>query len=462
MRGDRTLSGWYTAPFPAQNAVTLDYTGSLNKGTISPVLSYTNTGISTDDGWNLVGNPYASPISWNLLTKSHLSAFYYTYNPASGSYISDNGSTLIAPGQAFFVQANAAAPTISFTEAAKASGSGTGFFKTANTKISMKMIKDSVNSDIAWIEFDGGASVDYNSKEDALKYYNSVINFGVLLNNDTVEVQYNTTSPLSSSSDTFRLFTYASAGSYKLSFDNLNTVDPLKQILLSDAFTSTTTDLKANPEYSFDITSNPASSAKGRFQLIFTTPAGALPVKMLSFAANKSSNKKDIDLNWSTASEQNNAKFIVQRSVAGNENYQEIGEVKSNGNSTKTTSYSYNDKDAQTILDNNMVIYYRLKQVDIDGKSTYTNEVAVKAENTSVTVSAYPNPTKGLLTITIPANKGNICTTEFYDITGKLCRKTTINSKEQIDISDLKTGVYMMKITTAGEAIPSFIKIVKE
>jgi hypothetical protein len=234
IRGDRTLSSpaWYTPPYVSQNAVTLDYSGTLNKGTISPTITYTNTGVSTDDGWNLVGNPYASPIDWNSVSKSNISAFYYIYNPSTGSYVSDNGTTPIASGQAFYVQATGASPSISFSESSKTASTATEYFKGNNPKLTIQMIKDSVNSDVAWIEFASSASAGYDPSEDALKYYNSTINFGALLNNDSVEVQYSTTSPLSSTADTFPLFVYVSSGSYSLSFNGLNSIASGKQIFL--------------------------------------------------------------------------------------------------------------------------------------------------------------------------------------------------------------------------------------
>ncbi|MFI5220905.1 MAG: T9SS type A sorting domain-containing protein [Bacteroidia bacterium] len=459
VRGDRTLSSpaWYIPPFVAQNAVTLNYSGSLNKGSYSPTLTYTNTGVATDDGWNFVGNPYASQIDFLLLTKSNLASFYYIYNPSTGSYVTDNGSTPIASGQGFFVQATGASPSITFTESAKTSSTSTRYFKTNNPKISMQMIKDSVNSDIAWIEFVRGASADFDIKEDALKMYNSVINFGVTVNSDTIDLQYNTSPPLSLTSDTFKLFAYAASGTYKLSFDGFNSVDNSKQIQLIDSFTNTITDLRANPDYTFSITSNPASNGIGRFYLVITT-SSSLPVKLLTFNAEKSSNDRDVNLNWSTASEQASDKFVIQRGLS-KENLTDIGVVKAAGNSRKELGYIYLDKNILTEISSG-TMYYRLKQIDKNGTNAFSNIVSVNVEKPSSKVSVYPNPATNVITINLlPLNS----LIEIYDLTGKLMKKIlTSEISEEIDISNFETGIYMMRIIFKEEEVPVTLKFTKE
>ncbi|MEI6594196.1 MAG: hypothetical protein WCO28_01450, partial [Bacteroidota bacterium] len=141
VRGDRTIASpdWYTINnstypssfgFPAQNAVTLDFNGAINKGTYSPTLTYTNTSSSINDGWNLIGNPYPSQISWNTLSTTNVDLFFYAFNTSTGSYITYSGSEYIASGQAFFVQATGTSPSITFTENCKVSAAPTNYFKT--------------------------------------------------------------------------------------------------------------------------------------------------------------------------------------------------------------------------------------------------------------------------------------------------------------------------------------------
>lgn len=104
-------------------------------GSVSPTLSFTNSGTLTDDGWNLIGNPYGATIDWdgaNGLSSSNLDASFYVWsdsaNSGAGNYLSWNGSTgtfgggEIAPWQGFWVKANAASPSIALNDAVRSAG----------------------------------------------------------------------------------------------------------------------------------------------------------------------------------------------------------------------------------------------------------------------------------------------------------------------------------------------------
>jgi hypothetical protein len=99
-----------------------------------------------------------------------------------------------------------------------------------------------------------------------------------------------------------------------------------------------------------------------------------LPVSLLSFTA---SHKDDfIRLNWSTASEINNDHFSLER--AGSDLvFYPIAFVKGHGNSNSTIGYSFNDHDELT-----GILYYRLRQVDFNGTSVYSDVIAVRAAAT--------------------------------------------------------------------------------
>lgn len=91
----------------------------------------------------------------------------------------------------------------------------------------------------------------------------------------------------------------------------------------------------------------------------------ALPVKFLSFNVSKASN--GVSVQWATSEEINADVFQIQRSE-DSRTWRTIGTVKAAGNSTSVKNYSFVDK---TVL--NRVAYYRIKEIDIDGKSTYTD-----------------------------------------------------------------------------------------
>lgn len=97
---------------------TIDVKGNENDGTIDFPLTYTDTGNAANDGWNLLGNPWITTIDWDNFTKINVNNVVYVWDSASGAYKSWNGTTgdltdgLISSFQGFFVQANAASPSL--------------------------------------------------------------------------------------------------------------------------------------------------------------------------------------------------------------------------------------------------------------------------------------------------------------------------------------------------------------
>ncbi|WP_205511062.1 T9SS type A sorting domain-containing protein [Longitalea arenae] len=100
-------------------------------------------------------------------------------------------------------------------------------------------------------------------------------------------------------------------------------------------------------------------------------PAATLPVIFNSFYTTKKNN--NVHLNWSTAQEQHNQHFEVQRSLDGN-NWSVIAVVLGAGNSAVLQHYSYTDKNMTADL-----AWYRIRQVDIDGRYTYSTVKTIRA-----------------------------------------------------------------------------------
>ncbi len=112
-----------------------------------------------------------------------------------------------------------------------------------------------------------------------------------------------------------------------------------------------------------------------------------VPVELSSFSASVTLN--NVELNWTTATETNNFGFSIERRSEDSE-FEEIGFVKGNGTSTLINSYSFIDSKPLS-----GVVYYRLKQIDLDGSINYSNEVL--ADNTGLIegfrlLGNYPNP----------------------------------------------------------------------
>ncbi len=448
VRGDRTLPApqWYTFPFVAQNQVNMDFVGPVNKGTYSPTITFTNTGVIDNDGWNLVGNPYPSQIDWSLVNKTNLTPFVYSLDPTTNAYVVNDGIAPIASGQGFFVKAIAANPTITFTEDCKTGNAGNGLFKTGTPIVpfKLKVVLDSLNSDYTLLRLRNGSSMGFNEMEDAVKLTNTSINFGFKLGNSRIHI--NTIPQLSAVSDTFVLFMQGNQGNFRIEASNFNDIPANKQVLLKDMFTNVVVDLRATQTYNFSITSAGLSQGD-RFQLIITNQ-NQLPVDFVEVRADVVNN--DIDVKWTTATEVNNDRFVVEKSY-DNKSFTQVGTVKGAVNSKVKLQYNFNDELAAKNAINAGIdkVFYRINQIDISGKNKYSNTVVVHTNETmetgANTLSLFPNPASKFVSITQTLQQ-NIGELTITDITGKVVyTKLETGFETTIDISSLQSGVYFVK-----------------
>jgi hypothetical protein len=172
-----------------------------------------------------------------------------------------------------------------------------------------------------------------------------------------------------------------------------------------------------------------------------------LPVELLSFDAKPDGNV--VDVTWKTASEFNSAYFVVQRSKDGTV-FNDVAQEQGVGNSSTVKKYSAVDHEPY-----NDVSYYRLKQVDNDGKFTYSGLVAVKFHNENV-ILVYPNPSfQGEpINVSISGQNGKEVLVVVHDLQGKeFYSKVIIFSSDveaiAIDPSGkLAPGVYFVVATS--------------
>lgn len=157
-------------------------------------------------------------------------------------------------------------------------------------------------------------------------------------------------------------------------------------------------------EYGGDVT--------GTFGLCVTEPF-ALPIELMSFEGSII-NSRSVLLEWSTASEQNNDYFIIERSVDGY-NWTKIDKIEAAGNSTVQLNYTTIDNSAPKTI-----IYYRLSQVDFDGQYETFDPISVDLTDKSD------------------------CKYEFYNLSG-----------QKIDIEFAPTGVYIKK---CKDTVTKFVK----
>jgi hypothetical protein len=166
--------------------------------------------------------------------------------------------------------------------------------------------------------------------------------------------------------------------------------------------------------------------------------ASVLPLKLLSFTAQKSGNK--VNLSWSTSQEINTGYFIVERSADGR-NWAGIVRVSASGNNTNRHDYTTFDEAPL-----NRINYYRLKEVDIDNKFVYSDTRTVAfAKNNLVTVT--PNPAKDFINIFLTKNNSHPVTIQLLDINGRvISRQKTSEVSIKINVERLRWGTYFVKV----------------
>lgn len=160
-----------------------------------------------------------------------------------------------------------------------------------------------------------------------------------------------------------------------------------------------------------------------------------LPVELVDFNAvlNKD---KHVSLSWRTLSENNNLKFVIERSSNGLD-FSSIMTVPGQGNSTTGMSYQTLDKNPFFGLN-----YYRLKQVDYNGNYNYSAIRVVDVDHEKM-VSIYPNPAKDLIFI----DSKELLKIEFVDVLGqgKMSLDVLVGNNS-IDVSHLCRGMYLLRI----------------
>ncbi|MEP6676910.1 MAG: LamG-like jellyroll fold domain-containing protein [Ferruginibacter sp.] len=164
------------------------------------------------------------------------------------------------------------------------------------------------------------------------------------------------------------------------------------------------------------------------------------PVTWLSFNAKLKADS--VLLNWSTATELNNARYEIQRSADGN-SFVTIGSMNGSGTSSLQHDYTYTDKNPLP-----GVSYYRIRQVDLDGRSTYSVVIAIRFGAGNILTNVYPNPAKSLLHLQFGGKEKNV-QVNIFDASGKLVLSENKSNQPVIDINITKLipGTYYLQVS---------------
>jgi SdrD B-like domain/Secretion system C-terminal sorting domain len=190
---------------------------------------------------------------------------------------------------------------------------------------------------------------------------------------------------------------------------------------------------------------------------------GTLPVHQFSTKAILNPNKKTISLIWIAENEVNTKEFVIERSVDGI-SFRSIGSKPATGNRNITTTYT-GDDNIEALLQSKAV-YYRIKAVDIDGKSATSNTVIVRLGNTK-SLLVWPNPFRGQINVQIDVQTPNPLYVKVTNISGQVVSSTRINTTRGAnflsvkDLDKLPRGIYQVEMTLDNERVLSH-KMIKE
>ena len=179
---------------------------------------------------------------------------------------------------------------------------------------------------------------------------------------------------------------------------------------------------------------------------------GVLPVEWLYV---KAANRGDHNLvEWATATEINSDYFEVERRVGNDPSFRSIAKVESAGNSLEVREYDYEDGD----ISQSGVYYYRIKQVDVDGRVDYSDIVSVTIDEVATTMSLYPNPAINTTMIKVTGAEAQYATVSIFTKDGKLIRSglaldevSSGNYELTIDVATFLPGVYTVQIETTQD-----------
>jgi hypothetical protein len=186
--------------------------------------------------------------------------------------------------------------------------------------------------------------------------------------------------------------------------------------------------------------------------LIISSSTVLLPVSLLSFDATKNNNK-GATLSWATASEHNSAYFDAERSEDG-KNYRSIGKVTANGNTNTEKSYKLDDTKPVAGMN-----YYRLKTVDVDGKSEYS-PVRILNFGANANIIIYPNPAETEVTV------AGVETGMHVNILGMdgrtIVSYPVTGNKLDVSLKSIQSGLYILQVRGKNGEVISSQKLMKK
>jgi hypothetical protein len=476
IRGDRTAlpSGTSVA------ATTLRTRGQLYAGSQTAIPVTAGATVS-------IANPYASAIDLRNLTYSGLAggpAFYVwdpkltgTYGlggyqtlslfggnfiviPGGGSYGSfGSAQNYIQSGQAFFVIGGAGG-NVTFTEAAKASGSSQ-IFRTANgteqilfANLFLKTGTERELVDGAAVFTDASYSNDADG-DDAIKMAGTSERVSFLKNGKQLSIErrqdFIRDDTLFLNIGNVKVHEY----SWKINFSEIDLHGGTAFLIDKFAGTTTFLSLSDTNTIDFSIANIPGSYAADRFMIVLK-PAAVVPVSFVSVSASRS-NDKTVSVRWNIENELNILSYDVEYSEDGR-NFTGIATKPATG----AGAYSLDHTGASAGN-----IYYRIKATENSGRIIYSSIVKVNGMNDDASIAVYPNPVEGkqIHLSFLKQQKGDY-NVQLINAAGQNVFNTIIsvnaeNQRSAVQLKHIAAGNYKLIISKEESVISSISVFIK-
>ena len=182
-----------------------------------------------------------------------------------------------------------------------------------------------------------------------------------------------------------------------------------------------------------------------------------LPVEFLSFTAVK--NQNGVWLTWKTATETNNDYFLVERSIDGI-HFTAIGApVKGAGTSQQVNAYKLLDIDPSDGIN-----YYRIRQVDYDGKFDFSDVKVVNLTGVAM-VTVSPNPSNGHFSVKIISESSSLFVVDIVNALGQIIYTKTLSltggyAEQKVSLDHVAAGVYTLLVKNDSDTWVN--KVIKE
>ncbi len=459
---DQLNSNTPTSP----QGVALSVKGTIATGTVNVTLNNPTT-----HAYTLLGNPYPSQISFSAFyaaNSTNINNKVWSFSPfGNGNYTTysnglmvnaangydNNSGDIIASGQAFFVEAKTTGSGIvTFQESHKAAGliPNNQYFGTANQqliRIALKSANDS-SLDEAVIRFNTAGDKNYLADWDASSLGGGAQSLAIQKNASRLAIA---TFPVNTTTDSVLLTVKSSTtGSFKLNFSDLDGLDSTKSYVLRDAYLNKSQNIRSNSVYAFNVTADSLSKGDKRFFLLTKQGGTTLPVRFVQVVA-KANDKREVAVQWTVADAKNVTGYALERSIDG-ESFTQIATSKA----SNATQYSITDVQ---LSENIAVVYYRIRSIELNGQSEYSNIVKLTTNNFPLTaISIYPNPAKGAFSVQLPtiANHHHY-SVSIYALDGKEIRTEqnlmpNANNNLRLTTNGLKSGMYQLKVQATNGA----------